>query len=352
VSRADRQEEGNLPVARYETSHFSLLWELRLAALGVALLVLAGTGGYMLIEGWGLLDSLYMTIITIFTVGYKEVHDLSPFGQVYTSLLIVFGVGVALWAGARLVQLAVSPETQRMVRRRRMDRQIAGLREHFIICGYGRIGREVCRVFRRRGVSYAVGDVSEEVIGELLEAGCPAVAGDCTEDSTLQALGIDRARGLVAAAGSDADNTFIVLSARALRPDLYIVARATSPEVEAKLRAAGASRVVTPYQIGGQRMAAAAIQPTIVDFLDVAMHGDEVSLALDEVHVRVTSPLIGKTLADSGIRQQSGAVIVAIKPLDGKLNSNPAPATLLAVGDTLIALGTVQQLKDLDALAR
>jgi len=338
-------------MARRETLHLSLLWELRVAALAVAMLVVVGTLGYMAIEGWGLLDAFYMTIITIFTVGYKEVHDLSPPGQIYTALLIVFGVGIALWAGARLVQFVVSPDTQRLLRRQRMNAAMSKLRDHFIICGYGRIGREVCRVFRRRGVPFAVGDVDEAVTSELLEAGCPVVHGNCTDDATLLALGLIHARGLVAAAGTDADNTFIVLSARAMRPDLYIVARATSPEVEGKLRVAGANRVVTPYQIGGQRMAAAAVQPTIVDFLDVAMHGAEVSLALDEVRIRDGSALAGMALVDSGIRQQSGAVIVAIKHVDGRLNSNPVPETLLGAGDILIALGTVQQLKDLAALA-
>jgi voltage-gated potassium channel len=233
-----------------------------------------------------------------------------------------------------------------------MQREITRLEGHFIICGHGRIGREVCGVFRRRGVSYAVGDLDETVVSELAEAGCPVVQGDCTEDETLKALGVERARGLVAVTGTDADNTFIVLSARALRPDLYIVARAASTQAESKLRAAGASRVITPYQIGGQRIAAAAINPTIVDFLDVAMHSDEVSLALDEVHLREGSALIGTTLLDSGIRQETGAVIVAIKTHAGILGSNPLPDTVLNAGDTLVALGTVQQLKDLQALAR
>ncbi len=254
--RPSRRAQETLPRGGRQPPYLSLLWELRLAALGVALFVTVGTMGCVLIEGWGPLDAFYMTIITILTVGYKEVHDLSPSGKPYTSLLIVFGVGVALWAGARLVQLAVSPETQRLARRRWMNGAIRQLADHFIICGYGRIEREVCRVFRRRGVPYAVGDVDEASIAELLEPGRPAVKGDCTEDATLKALGIERARGLVAAASSDADNAFIVLSARAPRPDLYIVARATSPEVEGKLRAAGANRVVTPYQIGGQRIAA------------------------------------------------------------------------------------------------
>jgi voltage-gated potassium channel len=335
-----------------ESTQIGVLREMRFAVLALVALIAAGTAGYVLIEGWGLLDAFYMTVITVFTVGFSEVHELTPAGRIFTSLLIMFGVGIALWAGASVLQHAISPRARMLLRRRRMDKEIAKLRDHFVVCGYGRIGREVCRVFRRRGVTYAVGDVDEGAITELLEAGCPAVQGDCTSDGTLRALGVERARGLVAVAGSDADNTFIVLSARALRPDLYIVARATSPEVESKLRAAGANRVVTPYQIGGQRIAAAAVQPAIVDFLDVAMHGQEVSLALDEIPIRQGSSLPGKTLVDSGIRQQSGAVIVAIKQLDGRLNSNPAPETVLSEGDILIALGTVQQLKDLDALAR
>jgi len=334
------------------TGQLSIVREMRLAIVALFALMAVGTAGYVFIEGWGTLDAFYMTVITVFTVGFREVHDLSPVGRIFTSVLIMVGVGIALWAGASVLQHAISPRARMLLRRRRMDHQIDKLRDHFIICGYGRIGREVCRVFRRRGVPFAVGDVDEAVTGELLEAGCPVVHGNCTEDATLLALGLIHARGLVAAAGTDADNTFIVLSARAMRPDLYIVARATSPEVEAKLRVAGANRVVTPYQIGGQRMAAAAVQPTIVDFLDVAMHGAEVSLALDEVRVREGSPLAGMALVDSGIRQQSGAVIVAIKHVDGRLNSNPVPETVLGAGDILIALGTVQQLKGLDTLAR
>jgi voltage-gated potassium channel len=333
------------------SDQLGIVREMRLAIVALFALLAVGTAGYVLLEGWCVLDAYWMTVITVFTVGFSEVHELSSAGRIFTSLLIMFGVGIALWAGASVLQHAISPTARMLLRRRRMDRQIAALHDHYIICGYGRIGREVCRVFRRRGVPYAVGDTDEATIAELLESGGPAVQGDCTDDATLRALGIDRAKGLVAAAGSDADNTFIVLSARALRPDLYIVARATAAEVESKLLTAGADRAVTPYQIGGQRIATAAVQPTIVDFLDVAMHGNEVSLALDEVHIREGSPLSGTTLADSGIRQQSGAVVVAVKPPDGPLNSNPAPDTLLVVGDVLIALGTVQQLKDLDALA-
>jgi len=334
-----------------EPAQLGIFREMRLAIAAMVALIAVGTAGYVLIENYGPLDAFYMTIITIFTVGFSEVHPLKPAGRVFTAFLIMFGAGVALWAVASVLQLAVNPQARLLLRRRRMKSEIAKMREHFIVCGYGRIGREVCRVFGRRGVPFAVGDVDERAVAELLEAGYPVIQGNCTEDETLRALGIERARGLVAVAGTDADNTFIVLSARALRPDLYVVARAASPEVEGKLRAAGANRVITPYRIGGQRIAAAAVQPTIVDFLDVAMHGDEMALALDEIRVLEGASLIGRTLVDSGIRQQSGAVIVAIKHADGRLNSNPAPETPLSAGDILIALGTTQQLKSLQALA-
>lgn len=332
-------------------TQLSIVSEIKLAIVAVGLLIAIGTAGYVVIEGWGPLDAFYMTIITVFTVGFREVLPLSPAGQIFTTILIMFGVGIALWAGTSMLQLAVSPNARSLMRRRRMRREIGKLKNHYIVCGYGRIGREVCACFMRRGVPHAIGDKDESTFEEVEELGCPLVIGDCSDDETLIALGIESARGLVAAAGTDADNTFIVLSARALRPDLYIVARATTPEAEKKLRAAGADRVISPYEIGGRRIAAAVIQPTIVDFLDVAMTGDEVSLAMDEVPVAETSPLAGQTLIDSGIRQQSGAVVLAIKDAEGGLNSNPAAITIIKAGDILIALGTVQQLKALAGLA-
>lgn len=332
-------------------TQLSIVNEIKLAIAAVALLIAVGTAGYVFIEGWGPLDAFYMTVITVFTVGFREVLPLSPIGQIFTTLLIMFGVGIALWAGTSMLQLALSPHARVLMRRRRMRKEIGRLKDHYVVCGYGRIGREVCACFMRRGVPHAIGDQDEAMLEELEGLGCPFVLGDCSDDETLKALGIGSAKGLVAAAGTDADNTFIVLSARALRPDLFIVARSTTPEAESKLKAAGADRVISPYEIGGRRIAAAVIQPTIVDFLDVAMTGDEVSLAMDEIVVSPTSPLAGQALVDSGIRQESGAVVLGIKGAGGQLNSNPAPSTVLNSGDILIALGTVQQLKALVKLA-
>ncbi|MGQ9729836.1 MAG: potassium channel family protein [Candidatus Zipacnadales bacterium] len=332
-------------------SQLTVVREMRVAIIAMVLLIAVGTAGYMLLEGWNMHDAFYMTVITVFTVGFREVRELSPLGQMFTAALIIFGVGIALWGGASVLQLSISLEARTLMRRRRMRNEISKMRDHFIICGFGRIGSEVCRFFRQRGMPHVVGDSREEAIAELLEIGVPAIQGDCTEDETLRALGIAHARGLIAAAGTDADNTFIVLSARALRSDLYIVARATSPQAERKLRAAGADHVVTPYRIGGQRIAAAALTPNVVDFLDVAMQGDELSLGMDEIRIRDDSPLVGKSLLDSCIRQAFGIVILAIKRANGRLDSNPTPETVIAAGDILIALGTMQQLRDLETLA-
>ncbi len=336
---------------RSNATLLAVLKELQLALAAVFCLVAVGTAGFRLIEGWSFLDSLYMTVITLSTVGFTEVHPLSPVGKLFTVLLIVFGVGIALWAATNLVQLALSQDTRTALRRRRMRAEISKMRGHFIVCGYGRIGREVCDSFHRRHVPHVVADTDPANVDELEELGVPFIHGDASDDGVLQALGIERAKGLIAAAGTDADNTFIVLSARALRPDIIIVARSTTPAAEKKLLAAGANRVMSPYVFGARRIAAAATQPNVVEFLDVAMQGGEVSLALEEVLVSEESPIVGKTLADSEIRQRSGVVLVAIKCVDCTLISNPTPDTVIHAGDILIAVGAVPELEKLVALA-
>ena len=328
-----------------------VLRELELAIAAVFCLVAVGVAGFRLIEGWSFPDSLYMTIITLSTVGFGEVHKLSPPGRLFTMLLIVFGVGIALWVATAMVQLVLSRDTRSLLRRRRMRNEISRMKDHFIVCGYGRIGREVCASFRRRNVPHVVADTDPSSLEELEGVGTPFIHGDASDDGVLKTLGIERARGLIAVAGSDADNTFIVLSARALRPDMVIVARSTTPDAERKLMAAGANRVMSPYVSGARRIAAAATQPNVVEFLDVAMQGDEMSLALEEALVAENSPLVGRTLADSEIRQRSGVVVVAIKQAGGTLVSNPPPEMLICAGDILIAVGAVAELEKLVTLA-
>jgi voltage-gated potassium channel len=220
--------------------------------------------------------------------------------------------------------------------------------DHFIVCGYGRMGREVSQEFRQRAVPHVVVDSEPERLFELIEADVPNVCGDATEDETLREAGIETARGLIAVTDTDAENTFITLSARSINPDLLIVARAEATETERKLQIAGADKVVSPYVIGGRRLAAAATQPTVVDFLDTVMHGGPgVELAMRELKVEDGAELHGKTLGKSGIREESGAVVVAMKDTEGVIHSNPRVDHVICAGDILICVGTVQELQTL-----
>ncbi len=311
-------------------------------------LLMLGTAGYGLIEGWGLLDSLYMTVITLSTVGYREIEPPSPAGQLFTVALIVFGVVIAGFIVRAAFEFAVSEHTRQMLRRRKMRGIIGKMSDHFIVCGYGRMGQEVSRAFRQRGIAHVVVDNNPERLFDLIEADIPSVVGDATEDDTLLDAGIRTAKGIIAVTNTDAENTFITLSARAMRPDLLIVARAEAREAEKKLQMAGADKVVTPYVIGGRRLAAAATQPTVVDFLDIVMHGGpDVELAMRELTVEEGADVHAKTLGESGIREKSGAVVVAMKDTDGVLHSNPRADHIICAGDILICIGTIQELKTL-----
>jgi voltage-gated potassium channel len=332
-------------------AQFGFFRELKIGIVAFVCLIVVGTVGYMVLEDWSFMDAFYMTIITVFTVGFHEMHELDVTGRLLTIFLIVFGVSIALWAATNALQFAVSAETRSMLRRRKMRSEIEGLRDHFIVCGYGRMGREVSACFRRRHVPHVVIDNDPQALYELVELRIPHVHADAADDEVLVVAGIERARAIIAVAGTDAENTFIVLSARSLSPDITIVARAATVEAAKKLRTAGADRVVSPYVIGGQRIAAAATQPNVVDFLDVAMRGDEMSLAMEEVVVEPGSELIGRTLATSQIRERSGAVVVAIKEVSARLNTNPPPSTVIDAGDILIAVGTVEQLTALAKLS-
>jgi len=319
-------------------------------ALIVCLLAL-GTAGYTLIERWPPLDSLYMTVITLSTVGYREIHPPSPAGQAFTMALIVIGVAVAGFVVRVGLEFAVSERIWEVLRRRKMKGLIGKMSDHFIVCGYGRMGCEVSQVFRQRGIPHVVVDNEQERLFELIEADIPNVCGDATEDETLHEAGIETAKGLIAVTDTDAENTFITLSARSMSSSLLIVARAEAPETERKLQIAGADRVVSPYIIGGRRLAAAATQPTVVDYLDSVMHGGpEVELAMQELSVQEGAELHGKTLGESGIREESGAVVVAMKDTEGVIHSNPRADHAICAGDILICVGTIQELQMLAAM--
>jgi len=315
-------------------------------AISVLLVVVAiGTVGYRLIQGWSWLDSLYMTVITLATVGFRETGPLTTAGQVFTIGLITVGIATGAWALSAAVDLLIGEDLSGAVARRRMQREIDRLRNHYVICGFGRMGKEIASDLARRKLPIVVVEDNPEQIPLLQSTGYPFVEGDATSDLVLRAAGVERAKGLVAVAASDPVNVFIVLTARGLNPKLYIVARSVLLENEEKLRRAGADRVVSPYVIGGHRMAAAVLHPAVADFLEMTMHGDGLQLELADARVAASSPIAGRTLAESGIRSAYGVNVVAIRKT-GRTLVQPTPDTTIAPDDTLIVVGTQQQIDD------
>ncbi len=324
---------------------------LRLALLSLLALAALGTLGYMVIEDWNVLDSLYMTVITLATVGYKEVHDLSPMGQAFTIILIAFGVSIVFWAVTSVFEIIVSERLWHTLMRRKMQNEISHIRDHYIICGYGRMGQEIVRVFKRTKVPIVVIETNPEQVPKLIDQQLPHIEGDATDDKILLEAGIMRARGLVTVGPTDEGNVFITLTARGLNPHLYIIARSIREDNEDKLRRAGANRVMSPYTTGGRRMAFAALRPHVVEFLDATVHADNLMFELEDVIVSQKAPFVGKQIKDSRIRELSGATILAIRGVDGLLNYNPKSDTLLREGDVLILVGTTQELAIINKLA-
>ena len=328
----------------------SAIRQFRLAVTSLTALVLAGTLGYHILEGWSLLESIYMTIITLGTVGYCEVRPLSPEGKVFTIALIIFGLSIVFWAGASLIEAVVGEQMWHDIRRRKMQKQIAGLNHHYIICGYGRMGQQIVKDLQRENVSHVVIERNPEQMPKLIAGDIPFVEGNASDDKILKAAGIERATGLITVAPSDEDNVFITLSARALNRKLFIVARSMQEENEDKLRMAGADRVMSPYVMGGKRMATAVLRPNVLDFLELAMHTDELNMMIEEIPLGKSSCLVGATIADSGLRKQTGVNVIAIRKASGKMVANPSSGTSLEEGDILIVLGVPEQLNQAEAL--
>ncbi len=321
------------------------------ALLTPLILVLAGTFGYYLIEEWTLFDALYMTVITLTSVGYGEVHPLSQAGRVFTILLLLGGVFTILYATTEAIRFIVSGEMQNILGRRLMERSLAEARDHLIICGFGRMGRLVCHEFAAEGLTFVVIDRHADLLEDFQIPHGIALHGDATSDEVLKRAGIERARALVTVAASDADNLYITMSARLLNERLFIVARAEDAGSEQKLLRAGANRVVSPYHIGGSRVAQAVLRPTVVDFIELATRTQHFDLQIEEVQIAAHSSLAGISLSDSRIRQDLGVIIVAIKKASGQMVFNPAPEVKLEAGDILIAIGDRQHLNQLDTLA-
>ena len=311
----------------------------------------AGTIGYMLVEGWSAWDAFYMTIISVTTAGYREVHPMSRAGEAWTSLVLVCGVSTLFYTASQVMAEVVEGEFFKGVQARRFQRMLDQLTNHFIICGYGRIGSVIAEEFRRQQVPYVVVDRDADRVHQVIANGGMAVEADASRDHVLHSVGISRARGLIAAVGSEAENVYTVLTARELNPSLYIIARSESTDAEPKLLRAGANRVLSPYQLGGIQMAATALRPAVVDFLQLATSSERLELAAEQIEVGDGTLLVGRSIKDANLRQDFGVIVVAIKRQAGHMEFNPPPEAVIASHDQLVVLGSTDQLKALEAAA-
>jgi voltage-gated potassium channel len=316
----------------------------------VVAVVAVGVLGYMLIEGWEFFDALYMVVTTITTVGFGEIKPLSTQGRAFTMVLIVLGAGTMLYTLSAVVHFAVVGELTRRVWRRRMHRRIDQLSEHVVLCGYGRVGRQIALEFQREQVPFVVVDVKETSLLAASDDGCLFVQGNAANDDVLLEAGVKRARALVTAVDSDVDNVYVTLSARGLNPNLLIIARSGREDAEAKLRRAGADRVISPYHIGGRRMAMLALRPLAVDFVDTVMHDRATELLLEEIDVGPRSPLVGQTLETTRRAEAQAAVILAVKQ-NGRLITNPPADLVLGAGDQLVVMGPPGALRAIEGRA-
>lgn len=337
---------------RIRRDQYSFGNRIALVLLLIAVTVGIGTAGYMLIEGWHVHDALFMTVTTMSTVGYGEVHPLSRAGERFTVVLIFAGVGLLAYAFSTIADFIVAGELRGFLRKRRLQGAIDNMQNHFIICGFGRVGREIATTLRESGRPAVVIEQNQALIQYLEEAGYNFIQGDATLDASLQQAGIERARGLCTCLPNDADNLFAVLTARMLNPSLYIVSRANIEENEEKFKVAGANQTINPYTIAGARMASQLLQPTVAEFLDAAMQRNVPDLNILEFAIAGGSAIDGQTVAESNIRKLTGANVLAVHRRDGTVVTDLSDDLCFAAGDGLIGLGTALQLQALEALAQ
>ncbi len=327
-------------------SHFTLSIILTVG------LVLIGTSGYMLIEGWPFDDAFYMTIITLATVGYGEVHQISDTGRIFTIILIVAGVGYFMYVVGLIVQFLVEDRIREILGRRKLDKQIAKLKDHYIICGYGRIGRVLARYLTERYLDVVIIEKNADRQPAMDEDGVLYLVGEATDESLLLRAGIRSAKGLITAVATDADNVFLTLIAKQLNPGLFIVARAIQNTAKRTLQAAGAAKVISPYDLGARRMAHAILRPTVIKFLELAFTDESTDIMMEEIRVRSTSSLLNVALKDSGIRQRLDLIILTIKKADGQLIFNPKADTRIETDDTLVVVGQAKSVNQLEKMMR
>jgi voltage-gated potassium channel len=313
----------------------------------VVFIVSFGTIGYMVVEGWNFQDSLYMTVTTLTTVGYREVRELTSVGRWFTIILIIGGVGTMLYALSTGAKVLLEGEIQEVLGRRRLEKKMKELRDHYIICGYGRMGKIIVKELKSERVKFVV--IEKNAISQEKEEAF-LVIGDATQDELLKEVGIERAKGLITVLPTDAENLYVVLSAKGLNPNLFIVARAGEEGSEQKLLRAGADRVISPYHIGGLRIAHTVLKPAVVDFIELATKSGNIDLQMEEIPIPDVSRFSGLSLDQCGFGKDLGIIIVGIKKPNGEMRFNPTFRTLIEPGDTLIALGETSKLRELEEM--
>ena len=318
--------------------------KLRISLFLLIITIGFGTGGYVIFEGMPLFEAFYMTLITISTVGFSEVRPLSDVGRAITIIIIILGISLLTYTLGQVARIFVEGELRKILGRRKLEKKIAGLKDHYIICGYGRIGSIIANELLAADLPIVVLDQDPERIEALEAANILYLCRDATSDEALVEAGLERAIGLITAVSSDANNVFIALSAKELRPDIFILARASDPSNESKLLRAGATKVVCPYQIGGKRMAQLIHKPTVMDFLEQAMVNEDLDLQIEEAQVNEDSAIAGESVMGSRLRQKYGVIIVAIKRKCGKMVFNPGPEETFLAGDVFVVIGKKSEL--------
>ncbi|MBM9512523.1 TrkA family potassium uptake protein [Desulfogranum marinum] len=312
------------------------------------LLLVVGTIGYMLFENTSFWGGMYLTIITVFTVGYGDIVPIHPTGKVFTVFLVITSVSFVMYTFSKITETMIEGEIRGLFRRRKMKQHVARLQDHYLVCGFGRIGKEICKILQENKRQFVVIDNDPEVVQEIEELNYLAYEGEAADDDVLLTAGIKKAKGLISVVSTDADNLYITLTARGLNPELYILTRSSGAGgVQTKLMRAGASKVISPYAIGARRMAHLVVRPTVTDFIDLTMRAGELDLLMEELRVSSSSPLIGKNLIESEIRKKYDVIVVAIKREDGTMLFNPKPSTCIYAEDILIVLGSYEDITGL-----